>query len=420
MKNKIEKHLTKLNFDIRQTCNARYFDQKGKIDVVSFLAECVLELIKDDEDKEFGMNDIWKMNYFEEKVPEFFNKPKPSDPAANNEYDKFVSQPILVFYYSGLLQGRKNGTWKFRCRNKELLDYVSRNPRNTHEFLARYYEKVFIDSGLEKPLNNFMTKQNQQSLDSLRDKFYHLMYKFTPIGNRCASGDEPGKLEAIRIFNPVLNIICSSYHLKGTELGHVSDHIIRYDELQYNRINFRDKYKQKEITRKRAKPEMQIEISREKFYAHQEEKAKKAIKEKYGKRAMFLDDYHKCTNPEIHHIILKSDKIQFRGYPENLINLSPTQHRNLAHAHGTGVSTKQADPTYQRKLLVANSFYIERSIKRQEPIYSKIQLIELLIEGIELDISETATFDEIRKKISDGFFDDKEIKKIRTILLDIS
>jgi len=144
------------------------------------------------------------------------------------------------------------------------------------------------------------------------------------------------------------------------------------------------------------------------------------MKEKYENEPMFLDEFHKCTNPEVHHIILKSNKIQFRGYPENLINLSPTQHSNLAHGHGKGISTKQADPTYQRKLLIANSFYIENSIKKGELIYSKDQFVEILTEGLELDIDENDSFDVIRKKVADDFLDSNEIKEIRKMIIDFS
>jgi len=95
---KIEEHLKKYDLDIRKKENARGFDQKGKTDVITFLAECVLKLIIKNHDKKFSNRDIWESEHFKKKVPFLFNKPKPSNPKAKNEYDKFVSQPKFLSF----------------------------------------------------------------------------------------------------------------------------------------------------------------------------------------------------------------------------------------------------------------------------------------------------------------------------------
>lgn len=47
------------NYDIKITHNARWIDQKCTCDVLSIIADCILEYVNDDENKEFSISDIW-------------------------------------------------------------------------------------------------------------------------------------------------------------------------------------------------------------------------------------------------------------------------------------------------------------------------------------------------------------------------
>ena len=413
---KITSHLEQLDLDIRKSHNARYFDQKTKSDVVELLARCILELIKNDSQKIFTNRDIWKMEIFENEANEYFNKPKPSDSGAGSEYNKFISQPVLLFLYSGLLSGKKEGTtWHYQCKNMDLLLYISKRPQFAGRFLAEYYEKIFRKSGLGQPLDNFLRKQDVNTLNQLKEDFYCLLYKYTPIGNKGAKGSQPGHTETNRIFNPTLNLICAKHRTKGTEKGRVADHVIRSDELQYNRLNFRDMWKEKEMPRKEA---MMTELKRYEAYSRsQEAKAKHLIKQMYGDMPMYLDGLHTSPIMEVHHIIQRSQKPEFAGHVENLINLSPTQHKGQAHFSNNKVRTSQTNLEYQRRLLIANSFYIEKSLERNEVYYAKPQLIDLLKYGLELDVEEECTFEDLRITIGEPYLNASEIEKIASMII---
>ena len=417
MQEHIENHLKQFNFDIRKTEISRYIDQKTKIDVVSFLAECVLEFVKNDENKEFTVRDILEMKYFIEHVSNWFNKPSPNNSTAKNEYNKFVGQSLSTLYYSGLLYGKKQKSWKYRCRNKELLIFVSQNMRKAQTFLSLYCTKILEDSGLGDHLEKFLTQQNKHTLDFLKDEFYELMIKYTPIGSKCATGVNPGQVECMRIFNPSLNIICASQKKCGTTRGTLSDHVIRADELAYNRINFRDLGRPKELTRQEAAiSEVIVGVN---YYDREESQAKNTMKSIYKNKPMFLDEYYECPQPEIHHIIPKSHQPKFAGYIENLINLCPTQHYNQAHMVNKKMLTGKINNEYQRKLLIAKSFYIERSLSCGHNHYSKQDFVDLLNDGIKLQISEIDNFSNIRNAIAKEYFDLQVIDKISKMLITV-
>ncbi len=411
MQEHMRKHLRRFDLDIRKTKISRYFDQKTKIDVVTFLAECVLQLIENDERKKFTIKDVWKMDYFVKNVPDWFKKPTPDDPKAKNEYDKFVSQPLLTLHYSGLLGGIKKRSWEFHCEDKILLEYVSRNHRKAHEFLSLYYTKVLNDSGLGDYLEEFLKQQNNNTLNLLKTQFYNLMKEHTPVGNTYATGDNPGKTECMRMLNPTLNIICAKRNKIGTKSGRLADHVIMADELAYNRINFRDLKKSKALTRKQASA---IQVP---YFDHEESQAKKTMKKMYGNKPMFLDEFYHCIQPQIHHIIPKNHNPKFAGYVENMINLSPTQHTDKAHRVDGKVHTNDINIGYQRKLLIAKSFYIEKSLYNGLEYYSKLDFIDLLNCGMDLEISEKYSFPKIRNVVAGDHFDLQIIDEISGMLI---
>ena len=103
----LKKYFSRKNLDLRKTKFSRVFDQKLTPDVVSFMAECILNLPKDK--KEFFVKDIWDLDYFIKNAMAVFNKPSPTNKKAKHEYDKFIQQPLLMFSYAGLLNLTKKG-----------------------------------------------------------------------------------------------------------------------------------------------------------------------------------------------------------------------------------------------------------------------------------------------------------------------
>ena len=144
----IEQFLAQSDYDIRKTNDARWIDQKCTYDVLSIIADCILEYVEDDVSKEFTVSDIWHNDYTRDNVLEIFTKPDTESKKASNEYDKYFGQPIKLFGYSHILTVRKIGArYFYQVNNFELLEYIALRPTNALNFLFLYIQKVLSDSG---------------------------------------------------------------------------------------------------------------------------------------------------------------------------------------------------------------------------------------------------------------------------------
>ncbi|RKV14762.1 hypothetical protein [Helicobacter pylori] len=63
------------DYDIRKTQNARWIDQKCTPDVLSLVADCILEFTQYNIEKSFSIKDIWDSPYTNENVKMIFSKP---------------------------------------------------------------------------------------------------------------------------------------------------------------------------------------------------------------------------------------------------------------------------------------------------------------------------------------------------------
>lgn len=88
------------DYDIRKSGNGRWIDQKLTLDVLSFIADCILQFTEDDPSKEFKVKDIWMYKPVGDSVRLIFKKPDVNDPKAAREYDKFFGQPLKLLGYS--------------------------------------------------------------------------------------------------------------------------------------------------------------------------------------------------------------------------------------------------------------------------------------------------------------------------------
>lgn len=97
------------DYDIRKTQNAQWIDQKCTPDVLSLVADCILEFTQCNIGKSFSIRDIWDSPYTNENVKMIFSKPDLNSDFSMHEYDKFFSQPIKLLAYSGILFETKTG-----------------------------------------------------------------------------------------------------------------------------------------------------------------------------------------------------------------------------------------------------------------------------------------------------------------------
>ncbi len=333
------------NYDIRKTQNARWIDQKCTPDVLSLVADCILEFTQYNIEKSFSIRDIWDSPYTNENVKMIFSKPDLKSDFSMHEYDKFFSQPIKLLAYSGILFETKTGNRNiYTIQNTELLEYLMQRETNALKFLILYIQKVLMDSGIYPLFDNFLQKQDTESFKQLKDGFTHFTINNTAIKNAT---------ECFRIFTKIINPLAFYYGKKGTRKGYLSNTIITKDELNYNRINWRDIGKDKNTTRQ------EYDLINSKGIANSNyliSKAKKVVK-RYNDRfnnslSEVKQEKEESQATQIHHIFPIQDFPIIANYTENLIALTPNQHFIYAHPNN---QTRLIDKDFQYICLLAKT-----------------------------------------------------------------
>lgn len=352
---KIDNHLKSIDFDLRKSGNGRFIDQKCTPDILSSVAEAILDLTEDNVQLSFTVKDVWSSPFSNEVMVDRFQKPAVTHPGAQNEYDKVFSQPIKLLEYAQVLikSGKKGSAISYKINNAELLKYISINDSKSLGFLISYLLKVLNDSGLTPLFNNFFEKQNKQSFDDLKDGYCAYIIKHTPIN---------GDVEARRIFTKIINPLAFKNKSLGTKGGRLSPMPITYAELFYNRVNFRDITKPKGEPRKLFIESLGDESSSE---SYQIEKAKRQIK-KYHEQKSEIHRFQYENANHVHHIFMRSEFPEFSDTFENLILLTPTQHLNFAHPNG---NTQKVSVPYQLICLLSKLDSIEKSEFESDDFY---------------------------------------------------
>ena len=139
-KPEIREHFAGRNFDIK-TNHGIFMDQKVTIDVLCVVAECILEYLKSNEEP-FSLDDIRSNKKSEKLVVSIFGKP--SINKADNEYDKFFSQPVKMLTYAGILTEIKKGRGNvYEVANMNILKFIAIRDRNALIFITQYLKKVY-------------------------------------------------------------------------------------------------------------------------------------------------------------------------------------------------------------------------------------------------------------------------------------
>lgn len=378
--NQIVEYLNSNNYDIRISHNARWIDQKCTPDVLCIVADCIINYIDNNGiDTAFTSKDIWFSEYAIDNVHAIFRKVDVDSNSASNEYDKFFGQPIKLFAYAGILQETKTGRCNlYTVNRRDILEYISLRERNALRFLTFYINRVLIDSGLNTAFSAFFDRQTADAYEHLKETFYTFTVGNTDIGSRGSSG----KLECGRIFTKIINVLAFALNKKGTERGHISQHVITYDMLMYNRDNFRDIYaeKPKSVSRKDYMAQHHIVVN-EAYFRYMSSKAKRRLRsynDQYrGGFSEMPGDMEKATH--IHHIFPACEFPEISYYLENLIALTPNQHLNYAHPNG---KTTVINKAYQHDCLLVKTDIIKDNIENaEEKIYSFSDFIHVLTIG---------------------------------------
>lgn len=389
----INQYFKDFDFDIRKSKDARYIDQKVTPDVLCIIADCVLNYVAD-RDIEFTKDDIWEDQYFIKNVKAIFNKPDAKNKNVRLEFDKFTSQPLKSLAYAQILSlKRKKGKNWYKIINKQILRYVALRERNTYNFLYIYLLKVLKDSDFLKYFEEFKNKCNSNIIN--RSYFQDLKSQYIKfiLGNTKINTE----IEINRIFPKVLNVYACKNFIQGTIKGHLSKRQIYFTDLMYNRVNWRDVNKTKHISRNEALLMQESLLPPKKSYSvYLVQKMKNEIRKRHIESEL-KDQWANGEATEVHHIFPSKLFPKLIAYPENLINLTPTQHKNKAHPNN---KTKEINKDYQLDCLLAKSYSIEKSINKGEFFYRKESFIYVINTGLKVKLDQDLSFVDIRRELA--------------------
>ncbi|RJX74290.1 hypothetical protein DZ860_03930 [Vibrio sinensis] len=368
----INTHLSNQELDIRKTNNARFIDQKCTPDVLSSVAESILEYLDTEQKQDFTIREIWNSEFAIDVMVNKFQKPSPTDVGSRSEYDKVFSQPIKLLDYAGIISeiGTRDRGALFQLNNREVLEYISVSDDKALKFLINYLESIIEASGLKALFDGFFHAPSKDSFANLKEKYIQFIIDNTPIN---------GETETSRIFTKIINPLAFSRKSFGTSKGRISKSVIQYSELFYNRVNFRDVQKPKDQPRKAYLIDLGEESTSE---TYQVEKAKRQIKKHHKQKS---ETHRFLHEPAIHahHIFMKSEFRELSDTLENLILLTPSQHYSYAHLGG---NTQRISKPYQLVCLLSKIDSIEESEYWEDDFYSKSKFVNVVNTGLEKEL----------------------------------
>lgn len=395
MNNEIQKYLSKFNLDVRKSGDARFMDQKVTPDVVSIISDCVINFVGSDYTKKFTVKDIWNSQYFIKNVKEIFNKPLATNPTTASEYDKFIQQPLRMLAYAHILNVDKIGTTNYyQISNFPILEYISLKERCAYIFLYEYLQKVLTDSGEIKHFHKYQSLYHKNELDengfeNLKNRFQRFILGNTKI---------KGVVEVNRIFPKILNIFATYNSLPGTVKGFLSDHEFYFSDLMYNRKNWRDLKKDKNISRQESIAHFDelVNETENPYSKYLVQKAINQIKKMYSESEV-KDQWSNGEATQVHHIFPLYKYPQLGSYLENLIKLTATQHYTKAHPSN---KTQKINSEYQIVCLISKADSIDKSLKKGEIYYRKESFIYCINTGLNTDFKYDLTLNQIKTKLS--------------------
>lgn len=376
--------LQQQQLDIRISNDARFMDQKCTPDVISTVAEC----IQNYENNIFCVKDIWRSEFASKTVVRFFQKPIPTDEGSSSEYDKFFGQPIKMLSYAGILKlvpEHKGRSTYYKIDNQELLDYIAVRDRNAYDFLVIYLTQVLSQSNILGLFDDFFVAQDSSGYDRLKSRFERYIIQHTPINT---------EVEVRRIFTKILNPLAVEQNKAGTRGGRYSKDNIRYEELLYNRLNFRDLNKPKDMPRNLFLEQQPAIIDQE---IYRIDKAKRQVKRYQGTASEVHPNLVGEAN-HAHHIFPQSHYIELSDTLENLIVLTAEEHFEFAHRKS---STSIISPGYQMICLLSKIGTIKKSLRKNDNFYSLLTYSNMLKVG--LDTTELPKLKSISDQAANDF-----------------
>lgn len=373
-------------YDLRNTRNGCWIDQKCTMDVVCFVANQVIDYLESGGTEPFTNNDIWKYQGAVDQVQMEFTKPNPLSKDMVDEYNKFYRQIMKMLAAAGVLNETGKNPIYFTVASYDVLDYISRKDVNALLFLCGYIEKTLKDSCAWKPFRLFFEEQDKASYMRLKNAFASFEIANTPKGT---------PREANRIFAKVVNPLAFRRNMHGTIRGRLSPNVITKNDIIYNRPNWRDvnNGKDKNIARSQFIPLVEYDGRNEQAIAKAMAEVRNLNTAYRDGRSEVLDWNATDIANAAHHMFPKSQKKEIASYRENLIMLTAAQHMGSAHQNG---KTSTIDLDYQYKCLVSKLRRIQEYSVNSNPevahFYSLERFASVLDIGLETDYFKTLPF----------------------------
>ena len=175
---------------------------------------------------------------------------------------------------------------------------------------------------------------------------------------------------------------------------------ISYNELLYNRPNWRDSEKDKSLSRSEFLKTFESSIDNLSHYNYSITKAKKFVKQihKYS-------EIHRFSNYpalQAHHIFPQNEFPEIADLPENIIAITPNQHFYRAHPNN---KTTVIDTNYQMICLMSKLDSIEINYRAENDNYNFDDFITVLNTGYNTDFfKRTMEFEEVKHQIVNNYF----------------
>lgn len=339
--------------DIRKERDGTWIDQKIAPDEIRFVAECILAYVDETGADAFQSKEVWHSKFATEQVQVYFGKPDPFSKSAIDEYNKFYRQPMKMFARAGILGicGKERNAYLFSIVNRDVLEFIARNDWNAYLFITHYVEKVLRDSGAWDPFATFFEMQTEDSFLSLRDAFIRFLVRNTP---------KNGDTEVRRILPKVLNALACRFGKKGAIRGHMSKVKISFPVLRYNKENWRDVGKPKDMTRQEFAGGKGKKVVSESYQVQKAKNEVRAFNDKYcGGASEVMGLHHVGVATHMHHMFMVSQYPSIADFPENIIALTAGQHLDLAHPKS---DTSKINLEYQYQCLLSKSVTIEKNV----------------------------------------------------------
>lgn len=367
-----------------------HYEQKTTPDLLWAVALGILDVTKNDRAQEFTDNDIRESLVYQTLMRDYFSKAPQEN--AENEYNKLSSYQLGVLVFSSLLEQTAERPKRYRVRELPSLEYIASNDFSAAKFLSAYTEKFLRDNGLLTVFEAYRENPIQENYERAKETYWQWARIHTNV-----RGDDPRHTR--RVFNKVFNVYCYTHRVPGELGSQVTTGPCSYSYLIYNRENFRDKDKPQGMTREEYREIVMAEVDVEGVVETLLKKAKEAVKSKYSNDSEIKDiqwGYATERVVEVHHILPRHSYQQFSLSKENLIVLTPDQHRSFAH----NGNYRTVNSLFQAICLKAKSEHITTSIGNGEDFYALADFVSIVNTCYGWELSPNISIEMLRERIN--------------------